>query len=746
MAKKLYRFLFADTHQIAQVVANSLRHDLRLVRYMKAAPGGDHRAFGDLEGRLSALLEAFEGEVLGATTRLSAADGPELTVDEFGKHRCALDLKLGTALETSGVLHQQLRAAIDASAPDMTVPWTRLETTDGYAAGVIHQLADSAAREMARVCTANTSGPSFVAEAVFIDFGHHHQIRNLPSEVRDGTIRVSQHLSIPFYLIHMLRLAPLVVHEVCHPFVAHLLNDPAREMCTEAIDLSIELWRGEGAEIPSGSEALFRDFVKRLLLEVVCDCFALHLAGPAYYLAAADLLIGTTGHSALEVGHLVMPLTVRMRTMRELLEAPSESSELVRLLDEEHETFTLSRDDSERTTAWANWCSGMVALTVPFARELLALCPDDPPPRNGEDDRAESRAFDGVQRIWDAADEIVRRDEGSLIDSLEGEAEGICGFRRRFEERSEPVRVELGLAWDLNHVFLNYGARPGLEEGESATADNLLGQGGRTFGINGRSGLVGIVLGACDLLAIRPHLRVRQPDDIEIAFECPAYAKRRILVEIERIERGGDVVFVAPEPSEPIAPTAISHVRLTHEGRVHEFLDQLLRTYPRGDANSPVRIWCGTGWNHLELLWRVPDGRGFRRLHEDVIAQPGGRLVERTVTYLLPQVCRFDGEGTSTVDTGWALGGEWDDVGLITSLRTRDAEELADLRAWLPKVTGWSAGLHPSWIFGLHDAVVTQPIRSGRELLDAANGLWCGVASGKIVRSVCHLEIPTRPS
>ncbi|MES2638563.1 MAG: hypothetical protein V4850_03750 [Myxococcota bacterium] len=735
--RRLWRLIFADVAQCAQVILNSLRHDLLLAEYLGVGGGPDYGANEARKVRptLDALLAQTE-QVCAEASRLAAA--PPADEKAFFEAREELGRQIAELLHKGGVVHHQLRAFIDTSAPDMITHWTRLETGDSHGAATVRTLAEACARALAEWSRARGfAGPP--ESDVVIDFAHDSDVRN---DARTQSGRLTHHLTTPYWMMHLFRYITVVAHEVSHPFVDRdelfvAERIEARELVVDLFDdlrIADTFGRPLRLEIVEG-------FAARVLSETLADAVALHLVGPSYVAALGCYLLGTHEWLNRTGARLSVPTYVRLRTLVERVRASadpgdSQLADLVAAVDEAAEARVLRLEEpggNEVDRLSARLQRGLQKITASFVGRVL---------EHGVPDRPVGPAaviLAEIEQLWKSAARasfampLDRTTAPYALDAVrvladlpEGKRLVECAIAR------QGVSVKLGEVWALLPMYLRAG------QGSPAESDDLLASLDRFVRPDGSEavGIAALVLGPCDALVLRRGARVRRPDqlDHDALGGVRAYVKRRLLLEVERVAPMG-----AGRATWRADPDALLHACALTELQVEDsewcaFLLDLTRKVRRLKGVRPVAIFRGMGWANLVIAWSIESSAGLMSLHSHILSTSDTRL-HRSITQILTKTLAL---GASTPARNWddVKWGKRADLRIVASVRTNGATRIGALPKDLETLRrGETVEARCLPVFGLYDAFVEFVPRSGRAMTEAGDLVWRAVAQGTLRRS-----------
>lgn len=740
-AVTLYRLIFADVAQCAQVILNSLRHDLLLAGYLAA---GCNLDYGAREAKkvipaIEALIDETE-RVRGLAWE-AAARPPE---DEAAFFHCRHELgrAIAALLHKGGVVHQQLRAFVDASAPDMVTQWTRLETADSHGAATVRTLAESCAARL-RDWAGRRFGHAPESD-VLIDFAHDSDVRNDGPQI-DG--RVYHHLTIPYWMVHLFRYITVVAHEVGHPFVDTL--DELKPLRDRNVDFVVDLFDDLGISDRFGRPLrvdIAEGFARRVLAETLADALALHLVGPSYVVALGCYLLGTHEWANETGARLSVPVYVRLRTLLSLVEDgdppadPALAGILAAVGAAADARVARLRAGNPVEALQATLQVELQPIAELFVRQVLEA---------GVPDVATGPAaavLAGVETLWAEAARVANAHAApedsapgapALVRALEEIPEGKILVEGELKEAAA-LGVSFGDAWALLRMYLR---SEGTCEPDTSALLDAISRFARPTGTSAL-GLAGLVLGPCDAVVLRAGIRVRRGDQVDHGAlgGLRPYVRRRLLLEVTRVAPPGEPELYVASGVAPAGALALTELQV-EDREWGPFLLEFLKTVAAVEGVRPVAVFRGVGWANLVVVWGIESAAGLTALHEHVLATNDPNL-HRSVTQLL----------TKTVNLGDASREQsWDQVDwppgtgldIVASVRTNGAAKIASLRELLDGARqGETVEITCRKVFGLYDAFVRFAPTSGAHVREAADILWRSVANGTLRRSNSMIRFP----
>ncbi len=743
----LYQLIFADVAQCAQVSLNSLRHDRLLARYLAAGSGPDYGATG--AGRVVPAIESLVSRTEAVRDRAWAGvEHPPINEEGFFEARHRLGMDIARLLHQGGVAHQQLRAFVDGAAPDMVTQWARLETADSHGGATFRAVAESCAARLEEWVWRRWGRRH--RSTVLIDFAHHSDVRN--DHVEEGA-EVFHHLTIPYWMVHMLRYASVVAHEVAHPYVDHLTSEGPyyAENIADGVALLLDLGLSDRLGLPIDAD-LVESSVRRVLSETLADAVALRLVGPGYLAALGCYLLGTHEWTTTSGVRLSVPAFVRLRTLSALVADPGMPhaptlGPLLAAIDAAAEARVdrlASGLEAERAAAALQ--QGLQPIAERFVRQVL---------EEGGTLAAEVPAAEIVRALdllWgDVAGIAARtpvppngdsRKPPALVTALEDVAEGKRLVAAGGEEQDS--WVDIGVPWVLLRMYLrSHNAEP--EE----DTKKLLRTAARFASDEPGVGLAGLVLGPADVFVLRRGVRVRRADGQDhdaLGALCP-YVKRRLLLEVNLVKEPGEslALFESAGIDLGVGTRVSAMTDLQVEpSRWSSFLVELLRRVETVPGVRPVAIFRGVGWANIVIAWSFESGDALEGLHRKVLVKPDERL-HRSVTQILARTVSL---GEQSREWSWA-GVPWPTkrkASIVASVRTRYASQIERLPQELEGYRGTGKlqfKCRPC--LGLYDARVAFFPSSGDEVCETADLLWRAVSKGTVRRSITMIEFDASP-
>lgn len=661
----LYRFIFADVANRASVVRNSVRHDLRYARYLRA--GGYSAAQKEqLESAirmLTSIDKAFGDAVVGRATTLAESDEP-IDQASFNNWRAEITRQFRAAYARESVLYGHLRATSDHLPPDVTFPWTRLETTDSSALGFIETVARQSAAEACSWAARLVGRP--VEPLVAVELAHFsevvsHEARDpVRASSRDGFL-LQHAVQVPFHFVYLFRYAPLIVHEACHPSVRLVLSQgvPGKFDLNDKIGLFGASMRDvvDFGPTPREREIVLASMATEALIESVVDEMAYRIAGPGYVLALVCWLLGRTAEASELSLDYALPVGTRIRRLMMRI-GPDDAvgiegfvsalgqdvKEFDRRLKSMNPAYTKYRDALLRLVSSDEWSvpelhtvgaseesrqlrSVLARLWVDALRGFERAQPEQRVPTLARlrEGRTVAQAFGPVEEPELAFDEVTWRMlrfhlRKSAPGNLDKEAPAPAGLRETCQQLATAVQKE-GRA----HAGLV------TEHGRLAP-----------------EGMVGAVLGPADLIVLVPGPRTREEDGVDqFVAALPnvqAYAVRRLVLRVKRV---GPVD--APLYDWRKAPTwrpdlmLVSDISLDMDSggapiagpsQGVRYLRDVLASLSARDDVWPWAIFRGFGWANFTIVVGL---RGVAPLHalRDRVLTDSHLAVQRSISSLM---------------------------------------------------------------------------------------------------------------
>lgn len=771
----LYRFILADLANRASVVRNSVHHDLRYARYLLA--GGysatHKRQLQSSIMMLEAVDSSFRDNVVGrAVGFVCRAEALEQAT--FNIWRAEITREFRAAYSRESVLYGQLRAISDHLPPDVTVPWTRLETTDSAPLNFLNRVAETAARE---ACDwASGLLDLDVAAHVAVDLAHFNEVISHEAryvERSGGRRAISLHhaVQVPFHLVHLFRYSPLIVHEACHPSVRLTLS----RLDEHEQNKRVEMFSREiSPHIDFGRDLREREIVLQMmateaLIESVVDEMSYRIVGPGYLLAMVCWLLGRTPEAAELSLDYALPLGTRIRRLvARVLEGPMKVEGLDRFMDAIREDVAIF--DKRLQGKHPEYLAFRHALLELIGHPAWLLPGMDKVGNSKDSDELRSLITDlwtGAFLAFEGAparqklQALGRLREGRKVAEVYGPRDDTTiehddttwrvlrlHLRRAspLESSSRASDPDVGLDVTCRRIASAI-AETQTESDVRTPSDVLMSR-----------GVVGAVLGPADLIAVIPGARTREDDNVDRflqpASEVRAYAVRRLVMRVRFVGPPDARVYDWHEkPGWQPRMFMVSDVSLNADqdtlggpSRVTRYLTDVMAWLRSQDGVWPWAVFHGLGWSDLTLIVGLRDVGPLDALRNRVLTTDALN-VQRSISHLVifPQeIGAAHGARAATRPEGTASASSEADHGTVLRVahRVTWAARMDELIEVLKRpLPGDIRPLAVNPTLGLHDVHVDYGLQSAEVAEQVAELDWRLQAQELVTRSVSSLVI-----
>lgn len=581
--RKLYRFILADFAIQAQVLRNSIRHDLRFAKYLSlTASVRDRTGLDTLARSLERLEHQLDLEVM---RRLEVPEETPLTQEEFIELRSSVARDYRMLLEQTGVVIGDLEALVGRLPPGSAEPWTRLETVD---ATHVKSLVKVARDVSTRLSTWLHGGEHTEKSLISIEFAFRDEVYAYDAAPQgDGpaghpSLQMAQAILVPLSVAFTPRYGPvLVTHEVCHGWVRRWVDrqeDPHhRHAYAEIADRYLRR---------DTTPDQVRDFADELFVETLIDELGLRLLGPSYLLAVASWTLGRSralGGPALD--HAA-PLGVRLRRLCDRARQAGHHDRYLgalQAIEEDLVAYDRSLDPWPLLQEYRGAVSELVAREDWLPDDLNRAIPPEGPRLN---------IASTVEDLWSHAlalfvtnperRHLAQIAEVRTIDMLRGSNRWPDG-----------VVEDQNRTWRLLYIHV----RPHATFGPHQPGE-ILEQVTAMFRPEPGE-IVRTALGSSDVIAFRRGARVREDDEVAPIEGLELYVERRIAARVISAE--------ALHWAHPRAPEADEALLLVEMRLARREPGVLLKDVVCSPVDGSELIQCfrGFGWAHLIMLFSV---------------------------------------------------------------------------------------------------------------------------------------------
>lgn len=799
-AEHFYALTFADVHLCAQIIENALRHDQRLVEYLRAGPNTDDVDFQNIAPLLDALLERISHKGLSASRdmvqRCLSGDDVDFW-SGFVENRARIGHDVMTVLLCASSIHEQIRTLASRLAPELLPQLGRIEISDGFAVQTFQRLGDTFAERLSSWIRPHLAVPEGELQTpTAFNFSENHvvQVRydeyylvagkkrhfRTTQELQEAAASnggplplcaLHQHVQVPYWKLSLIRYAVLLAHEFAHAWADLLLrhNIDVVQRFTVAQAAIVEIASQVSPDLvpPVADRHAVQQWRKQwepraalLLTESLCDLMAMAIAGPCFLPAIATYFSGAANRDYHRDVRAIAPVGLRLQVLRHFRprvlsgkEGEPTFERFTQLIGACQDKYAAACESGSagdgpyggnRMTylLWQQKAAGVLINYLESVVDVIgspqAMWSDDPD-------------LQSMNVLWKKVEDILGRGPGkdfiaALRDMPEGRTVTDASYRRRSSTKGFVFGPD---AWELDMLSLRSRGRNFRSQSDVPEAfvkrvrDGFAGA---------KSGWTALTLGAADGFVLRPGFKMRATDGITTADfpELAAYTQRKILLELRGLSGDrGDLLSRSLARADGLFPFAVSQIR--HRGGddgICALIQELLsrRIFQREGAEvAPIKVFVGTGWSQTLWLWGVRSLSALRELHQDVLTAQG-LPIERSVTHIIPWVWPPNAEACMSASVLTIREADEAASAVDVHVRVREARNIPRAAEYLSGAlrtgpTGaMAADSRP--VFGLYDIVARAPVCSGAEIETIGRELWMALASGVIARSVTELALP----